>query len=483
MDNINEKRELNRSLGTWPVMVAGVSLVVACSTLVGDFTGFFTQGVWFGLALVIGFFVVLALGMSAADLSVAFPRAGALYDYARAIFGGRLGRFLGRMLGLAFFGMFAFAASGETSAGAFGFKALLGVDWPVQIFVVALFILAAIPNLLGIRTAAWVTGGLLILMLSIRWVFGIAGFLGISEAGGWSLTNLSGGDLTLFGSTGLLTAGVTLAFWSFVGIEVACSLAEEVKNPRKTMPRGIILGLLLILATSLVMGYGVAGTMPLESWQQVVSGSFGNGGESPQLAVGHQMFGGVGYWSMALASVCATLSTLTAGLAAMPRIIFGMARDDQLLGQITAPFGKLHPRFGSPVAAILLTTLLYSIPALLSTQVIEWMYSAAYVWMIIYVIFHLLAFARRLRQERAAGAFSGKWFDTVTLLSAAATVGVIYLAFLGSHATYGLRALLAFGVAATVASLAHLRREGASLRKVGAIGRALATRLTTLVNQ
>lgn len=82
---------LKKSIGTWEVMVAGVALVVAASTLVSDFAGYFTLGAAFAIALVFGFLINLLLGISVADLSVAYPRAGALYDYARQILGGKIG--------------------------------------------------------------------------------------------------------------------------------------------------------------------------------------------------------------------------------------------------------------------------------------------------------------------------------------------------------------------------------------------------------
>jgi amino acid transporter len=59
-----------------------------------------------------------------------------------------------------------------------------------------------------------------------------------------------GGALDLFGGSGIFTVGLSLAFWSFVGIEFACSLAEEVKNPKKFLPRGLIIGLFFIFGTS-----------------------------------------------------------------------------------------------------------------------------------------------------------------------------------------------------------------------------------------
>lgn len=75
MTNNKLNNNLSKSIGTWEVMVAGVALVVAASTLVSDFAGYFTLGGAFAVALLLGFAINLFLGMSAAELSVAYPRA------------------------------------------------------------------------------------------------------------------------------------------------------------------------------------------------------------------------------------------------------------------------------------------------------------------------------------------------------------------------------------------------------------------------
>ena len=83
------------------------------------------------------------------------------------------------------------------------------------------------------------TAALLVAMLGIRWLFGLAGFLGVGDQGSWSADNLDTGGAGLwdwFGDGGLLASGLVLTFWTFVGIEFACSLTEEVKDPRRAMP-------------------------------------------------------------------------------------------------------------------------------------------------------------------------------------------------------------------------------------------------------
>jgi amino acid transporter len=451
-------QKLSKSIGTWEVGVSAVALVVAASTLVSDFTGYFTLGGVFVVALIIGFVINLLLGLSAADLSVAYPKAGALYDYARAIFVGKRGKFLGVFLGLTFLGMSAFAMSGETSAGGFALQALFHTDINVKYFIVLCSVLALIPNIFGIKTAAWASAFLLIFMLGVRWFFGFAGFLGFSSTGEWNMMNLQSeiGIFDFFGKGGILSAGLALAIWSFIGIEFACSLAEEVKEPKKNIPKGIVFGLIAILATSLVMGLGVTGTLPLEQWQAAANGELGKGGEAPQLAVGQIMFGKIGFTIMALSSFAATLGSLTVAFAAVPRIIYSIARDGRFFGPASKIFGELHPKFNTPVAATVLTFVIFLLPALYSSHVIDWVYSGAYLWILLYVVFHLFALINRIVHPDSEKAFSGKWFNAVAIIGIIVTLVGLHYAFEGAHAYYGLRAGIVLLLALSVTAISFM---------------------------
>lgn len=446
---------MQRSAGTWQVMVAGIALVVAASTLVSDFVGYFTLGLGFVVALALAFLLNLLLGLSAADLAATYPRAGALYEYAGGVLPGKLGAHAGVFLALAFFLMAPLAVAGEVGSGAFALQRLVGHGVPIEACIVALATLAVVPCLFGLRGAAWASAGLLVLMLGIRWFFGLAGFCGWG-GGEWSVAHLeTESGFRWFGEGGVLSEGLALALWTFVGIEFACALSEEVRDPGRSMPRGIVLGLLIILATSLVMGLGVAGSMPLGAWREQAFGAAGAGGAAPQLAVGRVMFGAWGELAMAVASVAATIGSLTVMFTALPRVLFGMARDGKLFGRFSRPLARLSPNSGQPVAATLLTFLVFLVPALASHDVVSWIYSAAYVWILLYVAFHLLAAIRRIRGTGGPGAFS-RWFLAVPLLGVPLTSAGVYLAFQGGHRDYGVGAVVVLGVAGlvTVASAA-----------------------------
>jgi amino acid transporter len=459
---------LEKALGTRDVFVAGVALVVASTTLVSDFVGYFTLGASFLVAILIAFVINLLLGLSASELAVEAPRAGAIYEYGRDVFGGTLGKLAGVFLGLTFVGMFVLVGPGEAAAGAFGLQALFNVSSGLNWFIVAMALFAVIPNIIGIRVAAWINGGLLIGMLGIRWIFGLAGFFGIGSQSSWSSANLNTGGpgvFDWFGSTGLLASGLVLAFWTFVGIEFVCSLTEEVREPRKAMPRGIIIGLLVILGTSWLMGLGVAGTTPSVggTWADLALGPAGCDGSCPQLAVGDDFFGGTGRALMALASVFATLGSLIVAFAAIPRVIFGIARDGYFFGpQLSKTFGSLHPKYHTPVNATVLFVGVATVLTLFSSDVVDWIFSGAYVWILIYAAFNLLAFLSRVMPRTTSSADGalleprvfGSWFTPVALFGVLATGATLYYAFLGVHGKYYWRALIIIGVSAVAAAFA-----------------------------
>ncbi len=443
---MSQKNQLSRTLGTQHVAVAGISIVVAASTLVSDFQGYIGIGAGFILSLFIGFIVNLLLGISAGKLAAAYPKAGTIYNYAKSLFGRKWGAYLGLFLGLTFYLTMSFAISGETLAGAYALKSLTGWEVNEFYFVFLLFVLALIPNMFNFKTTSWIAGILLVGMMLIRWAFGITGLFSWSEAGQWSWENFASGDLTFLGKNGLISEGLALAIWGFIGIEFCGTLAEEVKQPNQTIPKGIFIALVIILLTSLIMGTGVAGFMPRTEWQALIQSDLGCNGECPQLAIGQIMMNNTGFVLMALGSVLATLSSLILVLAAMPRMLYAMTRDEGPDYGLATRIKQLHPKTGTPINAILLTSCLYLIPPMLGEKVTDWIFSAAYIWLLIYSVYHVLRGVDAIRKNEAKTVL---WVPALGLVG---TIVSIYFAFYGGHQFYGIRALWILGIAALVAA-------------------------------
>jgi amino acid transporter len=444
---------LEKTLGTWSIFVAGVGLVVAASTLVSDFVGYFTIGLAFLVALVIGFLINLFLGLSCAELSTTYPKAGALYEYgARAVPWRGASVVAGLFLAFAFYGMFGIVGALEIAAGSFGLQALFGATGALAPWIIAMTVLATLPNLVHVRTMAIIEAVVLVGMLAIRWFFGVAGWAGFSNTGAWSAGNWVG-EIGVF-EWSAVAGALALAYWSFVGIEFVAPLAEETRNPRRNLPAGIVLGLLAILATSAFMGTGVGGTRPLAEWEESAMGPAGCDGSCPQLVVGEAMFGGWGHGLMALATAAATYTSMVIVLAAMPRILYGIARDGNFFGaRLSRAFAYLHPRFRTPWVAVFVTAVVYCVVAIFFNDVVTLIYAGSYAWVIIYIFWHLLVVVSRFTDPDVARPF--RLPLAVPIIGALGTVFALYFAFQGAHSTYGLPALAIFAGAMVAALVSY----------------------------
>ena len=289
-----------------------------------------------------------------------------------------------------------------------------------------------IPNLLGVQIMARVEFLVVIVMLAIRWIFGLFGYFGAGNTGGWSASNWDAG-LSMwdwFGSEGVIAAGLIIAIWSFIGIEFVGPLAEETKDPARMIPKGIVWGLVAILATSLFMGFGVLGTASTSTWQAGLDAS-GCGGNCTQLFVGREFWGEGGRYLMAAASVLATFASMTIVYAGMPRILYGISRNGHLFGPLSRIFSRLHPRYRTPWWAIIITAILYVIVGATAGTVVELIFTGAYLWLLLYVAFHIVVIVGRVMDPDVDRPY--KLPLIVPIIGALITLYGISVAFGGAH--------------------------------------------------
>jgi APA family basic amino acid/polyamine antiporter len=165
-------------------------------------------------------------------------------------------------------------------------------------------------------------------------------------AGGGSLANLIPLAERRAGSGPLFPAvagAAVSAFFSFGGWWEAGKLAGEIRDPERNLPRAFTGGVLLVAGVYLLISFAFLYVLPLEA---IVSNT------AFVSQFGGALFGRAGAQVL---SVCVLLSVLGGLLAltlAAPRAYYAMARD----GAFFPPFARLHPRFGTPVHAILLQT-------------------------------------------------------------------------------------------------------------------------------
>lgn len=393
-----EASALRPVIGIGGVFVTAVSYVIATTSLVSDFSGWFRHGIWFAVPLAVALGLNAALALSVSELCAAFPRAGAVYSFTASVLAGsRAARSMALFTALSLFGMVALGGVGEIFAGALSLHDLLGAPWPLRGTVALLLALAVLPNLWGIVCTTQVSLVALILLLLVRWLFGVIGFAGWSPSGPWSWQNVLSASDVARDMRAALTAGLGFAFWSCAGIEFVAPLAEEVRDVPRVFPRGMLLALAFIVLTSIVMGLGVSGTLSPDQRQQTLASAGACAGNCVHLAVGELMLGAWGRKLMALGAVASTYGTLAVGIGALARIAYGVAGEARLSERLTEPLRRLSGTNPTPRTALLITTAVCAVPAMFAESVVDWILPSMLLWVLVYATYHLLVLVDRQR--------------------------------------------------------------------------------------
>jgi APA family basic amino acid/polyamine antiporter len=159
------------------------------------------------------------------------------------------------------------------------------------------------------------------------------------------------------GSTPLLPAlagGLMAAFFSFGGWWEAAKIAGEVRDPGRTVPRALALGVAIVTLVYVAVSATFIYLVPMEA---VTSG------ETFAAQAGTALFGPAGGKVLAGIVALSVLGSLAALILLLPRVYYAMARDGAFLPAV----GQLHPRFGTPARAIGLQALVASLLIALGT--------------------------------------------------------------------------------------------------------------------
>jgi basic amino acid/polyamine antiporter, APA family len=277
--------------------------------------------------------------LSFGGLAARYPEAGGLYVYLREAYGSRAGFLYGWLSMLV-------TDPGLTAMLAVGLAEYVAHVVPLSpwalkgVAIAAIVVLAGI-NMAGASIGSGVLRGLAALKIGLLAFLATWGFaLG---RGDWS--NLEPFWAQRPGSQPLavaLAGGLILAFISLAGWWDASKLAGEVREPERTMPRALLLGLSIV--TALYIAVSVA-FLYLVGPGQLASDQ---GDTAFAALAGRALFGRTGEVVFASVVVISVAGSLAAVLMAFPRVYYAMARD----GLFFPSFAAVDSRRGTPVRAI-----------------------------------------------------------------------------------------------------------------------------------
>jgi len=270
------------------------------------------------------------------ELAARRPEAGGGYVYLREAYGPGVAFLYGwKCLLVMDPGITAALAAGLASY--VGYALGLSGGWLKVIAIGTILSLAAI-NIAGLRLGSWLMQWLTALKLG---ALGLIAILALAlRAGSWShfapfITQRPGSDPLPVA----LAAGLVGAFFAFGGWWEIPKLAGEARDPSRTLPRALAIGVAIITAiyimTSAVFLY-------LVSLERVTSG------ETFAAQAGEALFGPAGGRVFSGVVIVAVLGSLLGLLMALPRVYYAMASDGVFFKAVAA----VHPRFGTPARAI-----------------------------------------------------------------------------------------------------------------------------------
>lgn len=306
--------QLARSLNFWEVTAGGVGIIIGAGiyVLVGAATEQAGAGVWMSFALAAALSALT--GLSYCELASMFPTAGAEYDYTRRAFPQWVAFVVGWTM---IAGLVVGAATVALGFGRYAAHFTGTAPWVGAYFVLALNTVIA---LVGIKTSARVTfllstiqvGGLLLIVI-----------IGAPHVGEVDL-------MASKGASGILGAAA-LVFFAFIGFDEVITLAEETRNPEKTVPRALLTA--LAISTVLYMLVAVVAV-------SVLGADALGASERPLSDVIEHAVGGPSVGFVAIIAMVATTNTSLLMLTASSRLTFGMARGGALPDALAVVRGR-----------------------------------------------------------------------------------------------------------------------------------------------
>ncbi|MEU4498960.1 amino acid permease [Streptomyces sp. NBC_00210] len=332
---------LRRSLTMWQLTMIsiGATLGTGIFVVLGEATPLAGPAV--AISFVIAGLTALFSALSYAELAGSIPVSGSSYSYSYATMGEVVAWICGWCLILEYGVSVAAVAVGwgeylnELLDGTIGvtipaaISAPLGEGGFINLPALVVVLLAMVFLMGGAKESARINSIMVGVKIVTLLLFIGIGFMGI-KAGNYT-------PLAPLGVTGISAAAASL-FFSYIGFDAASTAGEEAKNPKRDLPRAIMLSLLIVTVLYCLVALVAVGAMPWQDFE----------GTEAALAQIMKDVTGQSVWGVVLAAgaVVAIASVVFAVLYGQTRILFAMSRD----GLVPKLFAKVNPRTGAPRA-------------------------------------------------------------------------------------------------------------------------------------
>lgn len=411
------------AVGFPTALATAVGLVMASPVMLTASSGVSLGGHLFFVAMLAAAALMALQATTFAEAATLLPTAGSVYDFIACGLG-RVAAITGTLS--TYLLVHTFAGTAETVlAGVMAtvhFEALHallvahGATWLVGVAMVLGF---AVLNYFGIQLFARVEIVVTVAMWLTLMVFGI-GALWLPAAAG---APVGLGASRIGDDAGAAFSLAGMALFMFLGLEFVTPLAPSMRTPQRTIPRAMLLGLMGVLLCT--------GLWSLAMLRQVPDVPLGNGTmhllETPEAVprLASAVLGPLGKVWMGLAFLLAGAATINTLMAALPRLLYGMALD----GALPRAFAWLHPRHQTPVLGIVVSAAIPIAGAIAVrgdvTRIMPLVLAGVCAWSASYVLVNLSLVMLRWRRPELPRAFRTPAFPLPQLMASGGIVAAL----------------------------------------------------------
>lgn len=340
-ETINTGGKLKKELGLFDVYAICTGAMFSSGFFLLPGLAAAQTGASVALAYLIAGILMLPAMFSMAELSTAMPRAGGDYYFLDRAMGPLIGTIGGTGTYLALTLKSAFALIGM------GAYLALFINVDIRLVAVTLTVVFMLLNIFGAKETTGLQRILIVVLVSVMAVF-IGG--GVANMFGWvGDSTIVNEPLTPFLSDGFagLLGTVGFVFVSYAGLTKIASVSEEIQNPGRNIPLGMMIS---IISTTFIYVVGVllmTWILPMNEFNESLTPV----ADAAERTLGF-LPGDLGVLFIVAAAMAAFASTGNAGLLAASRYPMAMGRDRLL----PRPFAQINPRTSTPVFAIVFTS-------------------------------------------------------------------------------------------------------------------------------
>ena len=324
------EEKLVRGIGRWDLTAIAINTIIGAGIFglpskVHALIGSYSLWAFIACAFIIGIVVICY-----AEVSSRFTATGGPYLYAKEAFGPVVGFEVGWLYWLV--RVTSFAANCNLFVTYVGFFTPLSDNSTIRMGIIAaIVILLTVVNLIGVRQSAQATNFFTVGKLLPLFVFAIAGLFFIEPA------NFTFGDPPGYDA---FSAAVLLLIYAFLGFENAVIPAGETKDPQKSVPFAIIVGLAVVAFVYILIQVVAIGTLPGLAQS-----------ERPLADAASNFLGIYGAAFITIGALVSILGNLNTSLLGSTRLLFAMGEQREL----PAILASTHPKYRTPFFSTLFT--------------------------------------------------------------------------------------------------------------------------------